>query len=72
MIEWLFLLFKPKPTESEVFDKEYSAGWDHAVHIWNTSPSRIARDILSKKMGNVETAYEIGIWDFLEKRNGVK
>lgn len=62
-----------KETKADILkEQHYAAGWEYAVNIWNTSPPRIARELLIKKMGDVNTAYEIGIWDFLKARNGEK
>lgn len=77
MIKWLFgLIVKShKPireqladAQDRLYDQEYKRGWDHAVFIWNTAPVTLAKMELIKAAGDLETAFEIAIYDFLKER----
>lgn len=80
MIKWLFRLFKPKKShQQQIVDTikaheeiEYMRGLEFANYIWNASPPSVARPLLIRKMGELTLPYEQAIFDFLEKRNGVK
>ncbi|QEP29822.1 hypothetical protein HYP99_gp024 [Sinorhizobium phage ort11] len=77
MIKWLFgLIIKShKPIKEQLadaqdrlYDQEYKRGWDYAVLIWGTTPVMVAKMELIKAAGNIETAFEIAIYDFLKER----
>lgn len=77
MIKWLcgLIIKSHKPIEEQLadaqdrqWDQEYKLGWEFADHEWHSPvPRSIVKQMLIKQMREVETAYEIAIYDFLNK-----